>query len=132
MNVTDPIADLSCRISNASGAGLKYVSIPASTLKIEIVKTLEKCRFIRGYRLVRDSGQGKIKVALSYGSKGASVINGIKRVSRPGLRVYAAVDEIPTVLGGMGVSIMSTCKGVMIGTDAKQLGVGGEVLLSVW
>lgn len=132
MSTTDPIADFLTRVRNSSQAGLSYTIIPASRLKIEMTKLLEAEGFIRGFRLIRDGKQGKIKIALKYTENGESVIRGLKRVSRPGLRVYSRSSELPKVRGGLGVAVISTPKGVCVDRDARAQGVGGEVLAHVW
>jgi small subunit ribosomal protein S8 len=132
MSISDPVADLLTRIRNASLAGLKYAVIPASKLKIELVKLLESEGFVDGFRLIRDSGQGKIKLALKYTELGKPVIKGLHRVSKPGCRTYKKRDEYATVRGGLGVALVSTSKGVVTDSTAKKLGVGGEVLAVVW
>lgn len=132
MNVTDPVADMLTRVRNASGAGLRYAVVPASKLKIELTKILESEGFIRGFRLIRDNGQGKIKIAIKYDAVGEPVIHGLVRVSRPGRRVYSRVDKLPTVRGGLGTAILSTPKGLYTSHGARQERVGGEVLAYVW
>ena len=132
MNVTDPIADLLTRIRNAAHARLKYTVIPASRMKISMVRVLEEEGFIRGFRLIRDAGQGKIKVAIKYTEQGASVIRGLRRVSKPSCRVYKGVDELPRVRGGLGIALVSTPKGIMTCSTARKERVGGEVLAYVW
>ncbi len=131
MNMTDPIADMLTRIRNASSAGLKYAVIPASGQKIEITKILESEGFIRGFRLVRDGRQGKIKIALKYTVSGASVIQGIRRASTPGCRLYASVENLSR-RHVRGVAVVSTSKGVLSDSSAKAQNVGGEVLAYVW
>ncbi len=132
MNVTDPIADMLTRVRNASRAGLRYAVIPASKMKIDITKILETEGFVRGFRLIRDNGQGKIKIAMKYTEGGESVIRGIQRVSKPGRRVYKGVAELPKVRGGLGMSIVSTPKGVLTDAAARAERVGGELLAVVW
>lgn len=132
MNITDPIADLLTRIRNAVGAGLKYTTIPASTMKIEITKILEAEGLIRGFRLIKDGKQGKIKIAIKYNDLGQPAIRGLERISSPGCRVYAAVSRLPKVRSGLGFAIVSTSKGILTSRSAKQAGVGGEVLAYVW
>ena len=133
MSMSDPIADMLTRIRNAGTAGHKRVDIPASKLKLEIARILQKERFIGNYKFVEDtSPQGMIRMYLKYTPDEEPVINGIERVSKPGLREYCSVQSIPRVFGGMGVSILSTSRGIMTGREAKKVGVGGEVLCSVW
>lgn len=132
MQLTDPIADMLTRIRNASRAGSSYTTIPASKIKIEITKILQAEGFVRGFRLLRDDGQGKIKVALKYTEAGESAIRGIVRVSKPSKRVYKGVSELPKVRGGLGLSILSTPKGVVTDSIARSERVGGEILAYVW
>jgi small subunit ribosomal protein S8 len=130
--MTDPIADYLSRIRNALLAKHASVEIPLSTLKVEVTKILEKEGYIEGYRVVEGSPRGSIKIALRYGADGDRVINGLTRVSRPGRRVYCSKGEIPKVLGGLGIAILSTSKGVMSGHEGRRQGVGGEVLCTIW
>ena len=133
MSMSDPIADLLTRIRNAGRAGHKRVDIPASKLKLEIARILLKERFIANYKFVEDDGpQGVIRIYLKYTPADEPVISGIERVSKPGLRRYAGVQGIPRVFGGMGVSILSTSRGIMTGREARSAGVGGELLCNVW
>lgn len=132
MNVTDPIADLLTRIRNATNAGLKYATIPASSMKIEITKILEAEGLIRGFRLIKDDKQGKIKIAIKYTEQGQPVIRGLVRVSKPGCRIYKGVDKLPRIRGGLGFAILSTSKGILTSKSAKLERVGGEVLAYVW
>jgi small subunit ribosomal protein S8 len=132
MNTTDPIADMLTRVRNASRAGLRYAVVPASKVKVEITKILETEGFIRGFRLIRDNGQGKIKIAVKYSESGAPAIRGLSRVSRPGCRVYTPVAKIKPVRAGLGLSILSTPKGVMTDVTARAEKVGGEILAQVW
>lgn len=137
--MTDPIADMLARIRNAVAARHARVDVPASKLKIEIARILQDEGYIAGYRMVeappvRRGGGARpmIRVLLKYGPAGERVITGLERVSRPGRRVYARRDEVPTVLGGLGVAILTTSRGVMTGRAAQKAGVGGEVLCNVW
>lgn len=132
MYTTDPIADMLTRIRNASTAGLKYTTIPASIIKIEITKILEAEGLIRGYRLIKDNGQGKIKIAMKYSEVGQPVIRGLTRVSKPGCRVYKNVADLPKIRGGLGFAILTTPKGVLTSKTARKENVGGEVLAYVW
>jgi small subunit ribosomal protein S8 len=131
MNITDPIADMLTRIRNASSGGLKYAVIPASGQKIEITKILESEGFIRGFRLVRDGRQGKIKIALKYTMAGEPVIQGIRRVSTPGCRRYATVESLSR-RHARGIAVISTSKGMMTDSGAKAQNVGGELIAYVW
>jgi small subunit ribosomal protein S8 len=132
MSMTDPIADMLTRIRNANQAQLERVDIPASRLKVELAKILKAEGFIRGYKLVDDSKQGILRVYLKFGPENERVIQGIKRVSRPGLRIYRKAAQIPRVFSGMGVAILSTSQGLMSGKAARDRSVGGEVLCYVW
>lgn len=130
--ITDPVADLLTRIRNAARAGHEQVEIPGSRLKLEIVKILEQEKFIRGYQFIQDDRQGMIRVFLKYGSKREPVVAQLKRVSRPGLRVYAPADRIPRVMNGMGIAILSTSHGLLPDRECRKQHVGGEVLCYVW
>lgn len=132
MSMTDPIADMLTRIRNANQAQLERVDIPASRLKVELAKVLKAEGFIRGYKLADDSRQGILRVYLKFGPGNERVIQGLKRVSRPGLRVYRKAAQIPRVFSGMGVAILSTSQGLMTGKAARERSVGGEVLCYVW
>jgi small subunit ribosomal protein S8 len=132
MSMTDPIADMLNRIRNAGLARHKRADVPASKLKLEIARILLKERFISNYKFVEEGAQGTIRVYLKYTPDEEPVINGLERISKPGLRRYVGVEEIPRVFGGMGVSILSTSRGVMSGREAKKVGVGGEILCSIW
>lgn len=132
MSMTDPIADMLTRIRNGLIAGHERVDIPASKLKAEIAKILKNEGFIADYKLAQDDVQGTLRVFLRYTEEGEPIIHGMQRVSRPGRRVYRRKAEIPQVLDGLGVSILSTSHGVLSGDDAKQAGIGGEVLCQVW
>ena len=132
MNITDPIADLLTRIRNASTAKHPSVDIPASNLKKAIANILLEEGYVKGVQVIADDKQGVIRIALKYTETGAPVISGIRRVSKPGLRIYAGKDELPRVLGGLGTAIVSTSKGVMADRDARKAGVGGEVIAYIW
>ena len=132
MAVNDTISDMLTRIRNAAQARHKRVDVPASKLKLEIARILLKERFVASYKFVEDGPQGVIRIYLKYTPDEDPVINGIERISKPGLRRYCGAEEIPRVFGGMGVSILSTSRGVLSGREAKQVGVGGEILCSVW
>ena len=132
MSMTDPIADLLTRIRNAGKAGHVSVDIPESRLKRDITRVLLQERFIARYIRIRDKKQGLLRIYLKYSSEGEHVIDGLKRVSRPGLRLYYGVDEIPRVLNGLGVMILTTPKGVITDKQAKRQRVGGEPLCMVW
>jgi small subunit ribosomal protein S8 len=132
MNVTDPVADLLTRIRNANRANHETVEAPASKLSMEIVKILQAEGFIKGYEMVRDAKFPTVKVQLKYSGRKDKVITNLKRVSKPGLRVYAKRDEVPRVLRGLGIAIVSTSRGVMTDREARRSGIGGEVLCYVW
>ena len=132
MQITDPIADLLTRIRNANGAGHQTVEIPASNMKKAVVQILFEEGYIKKYEVTPDNQQGMIRVWLKYGENKSKVIAGLKRVSKPGLRVYANRDELPRVLKGLGVAIISTSKGVMTDKKARSERIGGEVLAFVW
>ncbi len=131
MTMTDPISDLLTRIRNAIAAKHETVEVPASKMKLEIVRILKEEGYIEGYALARDSRQGTIRIVLRYTSGKKPVIGSLNRVSRPGCRVYADRTEIPSILGGIGLCILSTSRGILTGEQARQQGVGGEVLCSV-
>ena len=130
--VTDPIADLLTRIRNANTANHEAVEVPASRMKRAILEILKSEGFISDYQARTEGPQGVLRVVLKYGPEKEKVITGLRRISRPGLRVYAAKTEIPRVLGGLGIVILSTSKGILSGKQAKREGVGGEVLAYVW
>jgi small subunit ribosomal protein S8 len=132
MTMTDPVADMLTRIRNANTAGHSTVDIPASKMKKSIAEILLKEGFISGYDVIDDSAQGTIRVKMKYGVGKEKVIIGIKKISKPGLKVYAKADQVPKVLGGLGVAIISTSKGVISDKEARNLGVGGEVICYVW
>jgi small subunit ribosomal protein S8 len=130
--MTDPIADMLTRIRNASKAKQEKVDIPSSKLKIEIAKILKDEGYVKNVKLVKDRRQGLIRVYLKYAEGEMPVIQGLKRISKPGRRVYAGNDSIPKVLAGLGTAIMSTPKGIQTGKQAKKDNVGGEVICHVW
>jgi small subunit ribosomal protein S8 len=132
MVMSDPVADMLTRIRNANIVRHETVEIPASKVKREIAEILKKEGFIRDAEYVEDSKQGIIRLFLKYGSNNERVISGLKRISKPGLRVYTKSQEIPRVLGGLGIAIISTSKGVMTDKDARQSKAGGEVICYVW
>ena len=132
MHITDPVADMLTRIRNASSAKHETVDIPASNMKKQIAQILVDEGYIKSYNVVDDGKQGIIKVFLKYGPNKTKVIQGMKRVSKPGLRIYVGSDEIPKVMRGLGVAIVSTSKGVMTDKAARKENVGGEVLAFVW
>jgi Ribosomal protein S8 len=132
MQITDAIADMLTRVRNASSAKHESVDIPASNLKKDIARILLDEGYIKNLELIEDGKQGVIRIALKYSANKQNVITGIKRISKPGLRVYANKDELPKVLGGLGVAIISTSKGIMTDRKARTEGVGGEVLAFIW
>ena len=132
MQITDPVADMLTRIRNANSAKHDTVDVPASNLKKAIAQILLEEGYIKSYSLVDNGNQGVIHITLKYLAKKQSVISGLKRVSKPGLRIYAGADELPKVLRGLGIAIVSTSKGVMTDKAARKANVGGEVLAFVW
>ncbi|HOV68996.1 MAG TPA: 30S ribosomal protein S8 [Clostridia bacterium] len=132
MVVTDTIADMLTRIRNAQVARHETVNVPASNLKKSIAQILLDEGYIKAYEIIDDGPQGTIKITLKYGPNKQRVIQGLKRISKPGLRVYAKKDEIPKVLGGLGIAIISTSQGVMTDKQARSNGLGGEVLAYIW
>ena len=132
MQITDPVADMLTRIRNANTAKHESVDVPASNLKKAIAKILLDEGYIKSYEVVEDGTQGVIRIQLKYLAGKEKVISGLRRVSKPGLRVYAGADELPRVLRGLGVAIVSTSKGIMTDKAARKANVGGEVLAFVW
>jgi len=132
MGMTDPIADMLTRIRNASSANHPKVEIPGSKMKKAIAQILKEEGFIQDYEWVNDGRQGLLRIYLRYGPNKTKVLTGLKRISKPGLRVYVKKDTIPKVLGGLGIAILSTPKGVMTDKKARAEGVGGEVLCYIW
>ena len=132
MQITDPVADMLTRIRNANSAKHDTVDVPASNLKKSIAQILLDEGYIKAFELVDNGNQGIIHITLKYLAKKQQVISGLKRVSKPGLRIYAGADEIPYVLKGLGIAIISTSQGVMTDKKARELHVGGEVLAFVW
>ena len=133
MNMSDPIADMLTRIRNANTAKHDTVDVPSSKMKLAIVEILLKEGFIKSYEVIEEGNFATIRIALKYGAdKNQKIITGIKRISKPGLRVYASSDNVPKVFGGLGTAILSTNHGVVTDKEARKLGVGGEVLCFVW
>jgi small subunit ribosomal protein S8 len=132
MVMTDPIADMLTRIRNANMVKHEKLELPASKMKKEIADILKREGFVRDYEFIEDSKQGLLRVFLKYGANEERVITGIKRISKPGLRVYAKADEVPRVLNGLGIAIVSTSRGVLSDKEARTQAVGGEVLAYVW
>ena len=132
MNTTDPIADMLTRIRNANRNKFKTVDVPASNMKIAIAQNLLDEGYIKSFEEIKNENQGIIRITLKYDEKGTRVIDGIKRISRPGLRIYASKDELPQVLNGLGTALISTSKGIVTDKKARELGIGGEVLAYIW
>lgn len=132
MAVTDPIADLLTRIRNANAAYHDTVEVSASKLKEEIVKVLQREGYVKSYQRIDDGKQGILKINLKYAGKKDKVLTNLKRVSKPGLRIYAKRGNVPKVIGGLGIAILTTSKGILTDKQARELGVGGEVLCYVW
>ena len=133
MNTTDPIADMLTRIRNANTSKHKTVDVPCSNMKLAIAEILFKEGYIKSFEEIKDvNTQGVIRITLKYDEKGTRVIDGLKRISKPGLKVYAGKDELPKVLNGLGIAIISTSKGLMTDKQARELGIGGEVLAYIW
>ena len=132
MNTTDPIADMLTRIRNANSKKHKTVDVPASNMKKAIANILFKEGYIAAYEEINDNTQGVIRITLKYDENGARVIDGLKRISKPGLRVYASKEELPQVLNGLGIALISTSKGIKTDKEARQEALGGEVLAYIW
>ena len=132
MQITDPIADMLTRIRNANAAGHKTVDVPASNMKKQIAAILLAEGYVKNVEMIEDDKQGVIRLTLKYAENKQKVLTGLRRVSKPGLRIYAAKDELPRVLKGLGIAIISTSKGIMTDKDARRANVGGEVLAFVW
>ena len=132
MTMTDPIADMLTRIRNANVVKHETVDVPASNMKKELARILLEEGFIRGYDVIEDGKQGIIRIQLKYGQTGERVISGLKRISKPGMRVYADKHEVPRVLNGLGITIISTSKGILTDKQARKENVGGEVICYVW
>lgn len=132
MSLTDPIADMLTRIRNAIRAKKKEVNIPSSRLKVEIARILKEEGYIRNYKVIEDNKQGILNITLKYTEDNQSAITGLRRVSKPGCRIYCTKDTIPKVLDGLGVVIISTSRGILTGKQCEELGVGGEVLCEIW
>ena len=132
MTMTDPIADMLTRIRNANTVGRETVEIPASKMKKSIAEILKEEGYIEDFDIIDDNKQGIIKITMKYGANKEKVITGIKKISKPGLKVYAKANDVPRVLGGLGIAIISTSKGVVSDKEARKMGVGGEVICYVW
>jgi small subunit ribosomal protein S8 len=132
MSLTDPIADMLTRIRNAIRAKKKEVNIPSSRLKVEIARILKEEGYIRSYKVIEDNKQGILNITLKYTDDNQSAITGLRRISKPGCRIYCTKDTVPKVLDGLGVVIISTSKGILTGKQCEELGLGGEVLCEIW
>ena len=133
MVTTDPIADMLTRIRNANSSKHKTVDVPESNMKLAIAKILFEEGYIKSFEEIKEeNNQGIIRITLKYSEKGKRVIDGLKRISKPGLRVYASKDELPRVLNGLGIALISTSKGIMTDKNAREAGLGGEVLAYIW
>ena len=132
MNVTDPIADMLTRIRNGNTAGKDVVSMPSSKVLAEVARVIAEEGYIEGYAVEDTTPQKTLHVTLKYGARHARVIRGIKRISKPGLRIYSKAEDLPRVLGGLGTAVISTSKGMMCDRDARKQGIGGEVIAYVW
>lgn len=132
MQITDPIADLLTRVRNANNAKHETVEVPASKMKIAIANILKEEGYVKDVEVVEDGIQGKIVITLKYGAGKTRILQGLKRISKPGLRIYSGSDDMPQVMKGLGTVIVSTSKGVMTGKQARRLNIGGEVLAFIW
>jgi small subunit ribosomal protein S8 len=132
MSLTDPIADMLTRIRNAVHVKKKEVNIPSSRVNVEIAKILKDEGYIRNFKVIDDNKQGTLNITLRYAEDNTSVITGLRRISTPGRRIYCKEDSVPKVLGGLGIVIISTSKGILTGNKCQELGVGGEVLCYIW
>lgn len=132
MSVSDPVADFLTCIRNAIGAKHRKVDVPASRMKAELAKVLLRERFINNFKVIEDSKQGVLRIYLKYTEGDASVISGLKRISKPGRRVYVGKERIPRIMGGLGTSVVSTSRGLMTDREARDAGLGGELVCQVW
>jgi small subunit ribosomal protein S8 len=132
MNLTDPVADFLTRVRNAIRAHQQKLDVPSSKLKLEIARILKEEGYIANFKSTEEEGKRLLRVYLKYGSNNEPTISNVQRVSRPGCRVYVGRNEIPRVLGGLGINILTTPRGVMTGRDARKQGVGGEILCEIW
>ena len=132
MKITDPISDMLTRIRNANSAGKDSVSMPSSKVLVEIARVITEEGYVEGYTVEDTKPQKTLHITLKYGKKRARVIRGIRRISKPGLRIYSTAEKLPRVLGGLGIAVVSTSKGMMCDRDARKAGVGGEVIAYVW
>lgn len=132
MTMSDPIADMLTRIRNANMVRHEKLELPASNIKTQIADILKREGFIRDYEVIKDDKQGVLRMFLKYGAAEERVITGLKRISKPGLRVYAKADELPRVLNGLGIAVVSTSKGILTDKEAREQSIGGEILAYVW
>jgi small subunit ribosomal protein S8 len=132
MKVTDPIADMLTRIRNGNSANKAEVSMPSSKVLVEVARVITEEGYLEGYSVEDTTPQKTLHITLKYGHKHAKVIKGIKRISKPGRRIYAKAEDLPRVLGGLGTAVVSTSKGMMCDRDARKLGIGGEIICYVW
>ncbi len=132
MKVTDPIADMLTRIRNGNSANKAEVSMPSSKVLVEVARVITEEGYLEGYSVEDTTPQKTLHITLKYGRKHAKVIKGIKRISKPGRRIYAKAEDLPRVLGGLGTAVVSTSKGMMCDRDARKLGIGGEIICYVW
>ena len=132
MKITDPISDMLTRIRNGNSANKATVSMPSSKVLVEVARVICEEGYIKGYSVEETAPQKTLHITLKYGEKRAKIIRGIKRISKPGRRIYAKAEELPRVLGGIGIAVISTSKGMMCDRDARKLGIGGEVICYIW
>ena len=132
MSLTDPIADMLTRIRNAAKARKKEINLPSSGMKVELAKILKEEGFIRGYKVTEDKKQGILNITLKYTEDNRNAIAGLRRISSPGCRIYCTKDSVPKVMDGLGLVIVTTSKGILSGKSCEEMGVGGEVLCSIW
>jgi small subunit ribosomal protein S8 len=132
MSMNDPLADMLTRIRNAGMVEFRSVKMPLSNLKVSVAKVLKSEGYIEDYHIQKDTAQGTLTVNLKYGPNDEKVLSGLRRLSKPGQRIYVHADKIPKVMSGLGIAILSTSKGVIADRDARKLGIGGEILCSVW
>ncbi len=132
MSMTDPIADMLTRVRNAQSAGKPKATMPSSKKLVEIARIMAQEGYVAGYEVIDGEPRATLEITLKYGAKKAKTIKGIKRISKPGLRIYAGKDDLPRVLGGLGTAIISTSNGVMTDRDARKKGIGGEVIAYIW
>jgi len=132
MSMSDPLADMLTRIRNAGMANFRTVDVPLSNLKLGVAKVLRDEGYVEGYTVLKDALPGTIRIDLKYSPNNEKVVSGLRRVSKPGMRIYVKADKIPKVMSGLGIAILSTSKGIITDRQARDLGVGGEILCNVW